>query len=76
MPRSKMDVRTRWPRAGGVEAALCAMRQKTSAAIAMRSVVHDFLSPVLEQKTIPAPRMEEKDETRVAHLGGLLDVNV
>jgi hypothetical protein len=42
----------------------------------MRSVVHDFLSPVLEQKTIPAPRMEEKDETRVAHLGGLLDVNV
>jgi hypothetical protein len=62
-------VRTRWPRAGGVEAALCAMRQEASAATAIRSVVHDFLFSLLKQKTIPTPRMEAADEVRVANLG-------
>jgi hypothetical protein len=62
-------VRTRWPRAGGVEAALCAMHQKTTMAIAMREVVHDFLSPVLNEKTVLAPQMKEADELRLANLG-------
>jgi hypothetical protein len=62
-------VRTRWPRAGGVETALCAMRQETSAVTAVRSVVHAFLLPLLQQETIPAPRMVAADEVRVANLG-------
>jgi hypothetical protein len=62
-------IRTRWPRAGGPEAAMVAMRQKTSAAVALRSVVHEFLSPILEEKAIPAPQIEEADMLRIANLG-------
>ncbi len=62
-------IRTRWPRAGGPEAAMAAMRQKTSAAVAVRSKVHEFLLPILREKTIPAPRIEEKDLLRIANLG-------
>jgi len=48
------------------------MRQKRNVAVDMRDVVRDFLSPILEQKSVRAPRMEEEDETRVAHLGELI----
>lgn len=62
-------IRTRWPRAGGPEAAMAAMRQKTSAALTLRSVVHEFLSPILGEETILAPRIEETDLLRIANLG-------
>ena len=38
------------------------MRQETSAAMAIRSVVHDFLLPLMQQKPIPTPRIDEADE--------------
>jgi hypothetical protein len=62
-------IRTRWPRAGGVEAALCAMRQKTSGATVLRAAVHQFLLPILGEKPVPAPRIEEVDLLRIANLG-------
>jgi hypothetical protein len=62
-------IRTRWPRAGGVEAALSAMRQKTTDAIVLRSIVHQFLSPILSEKTFRSPQIEEEDLRRVANLG-------
>ena len=65
-------MRTRWPRAGGVEAGLRAMRQKTNEAIQTHSAVRDFLMPILKQKTILAPRLKEADEVRIAHLGELI----
>jgi hypothetical protein len=65
-------VRTRWPRAGGIEAALSAMRQKTDGALALRSVVHELLLPVLKVTTISAPRIEEADLIRIANLGELV----
>jgi hypothetical protein len=65
-------VRTRWPRAGGLEAGLRAIRQKMCEADQTHSVVKDFLSPVLSQKTILAPRIKEEDEVRISHLGELI----
>jgi hypothetical protein len=65
-------IRIRWPRAGGVEAGLRAMRQQTSAATGIRSAVHDFLLPVLSQATIPAPRIGDANEVRLANLGELI----
>jgi len=65
-------VRTRWPRAGGIEAALRAMRQKTNEAMKTKTAVQDFLRPVLDQKTIPTPRLKQEDEVRIAHLGELV----
>jgi hypothetical protein len=65
-------IRTRWPRAGGVDAALRAMRQKTEEAEQTKAAVHNLLTPVMEAKSIPAPRMKEQDEIRLAHLGELI----
>jgi hypothetical protein len=65
-------IRTRWPRAGGVDAALRAMRQRTEEAEQTKAAVHNLLTPVMEAKSIPAPRMKEQDEIRLAHLGELI----
>lgn len=65
-------VRTRWPRAGGVDAALRAMRQRTEEAEQTKAAVHNLLTPVMKAKSIPAPRMKEQDEIRLAHLGELI----
>jgi hypothetical protein len=65
-------VRTRWPRAGGVDAALRAMRQRTEEAEQTKAAVHTLLSPLMEAKSISAPRMKEQDEIRLAHLGELI----
>jgi hypothetical protein len=62
-------IRTRWPRAGGIEAALSAMRQKTCSSIKLRSVVHQFLLPILSEKAIPTPRIEDVDMVRIANVG-------
>jgi len=65
-------VRTRWPRAGGIETGLRALRQKTDEAGQTREAVHNFLGPVLRTKSIPAPQIREEDEVRIANLGELI----
>ena len=65
-------MRTRWPRAGGIEAGLRAMRQKTDVPTALRSVVRDLLLPILTQKSILPPQMAEANELCLANLGELV----
>jgi hypothetical protein len=62
-------VQVRWPRAGGVEAGLKAMRQRRNAARDLRSAIHEFLLPILRQPFIPSPVFPPEYEVRVAHLG-------
>jgi hypothetical protein len=59
----------RWPRAGGVEAGLKAMRQRKNAASDLKSSMHDLLLPILRQRSTPSPVFPPDYEARVAHLG-------
>ena len=59
----------RWPRAGGVEAGLKAMRQRQNAAADLRSAIHRLLLPILRQPSVPSPVFLSEYEVRVAHLG-------
>lgn len=59
-------VRVRWPRAGGVDAGRCAMRQRVEVPEELRAAVRDFLFPVLSQERIEAPQIGEEWETRIA----------
>ncbi len=71
-------VQTRWPRAGGIEAGIKAMRQREFAARDLRSAVHDLLLPILrcgmmgnflKQAPLRSPSFPPEYEVRVAHLG-------
>jgi len=67
----------RWPRAGGVEAGIKAMRQREFAARDLRSAVHTFLLPILrcgtghflKQAPLRSPSFPAEFEVRVAYLG-------
>ena len=56
-------VRTRWPRAGGIDAALRAMRQKTNEAELIKVAVHSLLRPVMEAKSILGAPNERRRRT-------------
>src|SRR5215472_16603672 len=69
-------VQVRWPRAGGVEAALKAMRQRTNAAAELRAAVQSLLWPVLSfgrgrqsTSSVETPIFPAEFEARVANLG-------
>jgi hypothetical protein len=62
-------VQVRWPRAGGVEAGLKAMRQRKDAVSDLRSAIHALLLPILREPSIRSPIFPPDYEVRVAHLG-------
>jgi hypothetical protein len=70
-------VQVRWPRAGGIEAGIKAMRQRGDAASDLRSAIHHLLLPILrygfsqclKQRPFPSPLFPPEYEVRVAHLG-------
>jgi len=62
-------VQTRWPRAGGIEAGIKAMRQRENAASDLRASVHGLLLPILKRSSVPSPDFPPEYELRVAHLG-------
>src|SRR5215472_14885886 len=69
-------VQVRWPRAGGVDAGLSAMRQRPEAAVELKQAIHNLLRPVLAigegspfEAKFPAPTFPPEFEVRVAHLG-------
>jgi hypothetical protein len=67
----------RWPRAGGVETGIRAMRQRPNAARDLKCAIHRLLLPILrhgksqvfKQAPIPSPHFAAEFEIRVAHLG-------
>jgi hypothetical protein len=65
-------LRTRWPRAGGIETAMRAINQQSSTALRLRNAVRDLLAPILEQAVIIAPILLPEHEHRLAHLGELI----
>src|SRR5215831_244195 len=69
-------VQVRWPRAGGVDAGLSAMRQRPEAAVELKQAIHNLLRPVLAigegspfEAKFPATTFPPEFEVRVAHLG-------
>jgi hypothetical protein len=62
-------VQVRWPRAGGVEAGLKAMRQRKDAVRDLRSAIHDLLLPILREPSFRSPIFPPEYEVRAAHLG-------
>lgn len=62
-------VQVRWPRAGGVEAGLKAMRQRKDAVSDLRSAIHMLLLPALRETAIRSPIFPPEYEVRLAHLG-------
>jgi hypothetical protein len=64
-------VRTRWPRAGGVEAALQAMEHTSAIAGELRGAVHSVMRPVLSYPQTP-PIITSEMKLQIAHLGELV----
>src|ERR1700691_6189263 len=62
-------VQVRWPRAGGVEAGLKAMRQRKDAVRDLRAAMCDLLLPILREPSIRSPVFPADYEVRVAYLG-------
>ncbi len=62
-------IRTRWPRAGGVEAALRAMKHDRQLAVDVKTAVHELILPILAHSSIPAPDFPEVLFTRLANIG-------
>lgn len=61
-------LRIRWPRAGGVEAAMMAMEQDRSVSEQLKKLVHEFVLPVLSQERIDAPQLGQETKLRIANL--------
>jgi hypothetical protein len=59
-------VRVRWPRAGGIDAGLRALRQKDELKAELQIAVHEFLLLVLSQGPIEAPAIGSDWERRIA----------
>jgi hypothetical protein len=64
--------RVRWPRAGGVEAAMMAMNQDRSVSERMKELVHEFFLPVLSQQKIDAPKLGHEMMLRIANLSEIV----
>jgi len=62
-------IQVRWPRAGGIEAGIKAMRLRRNASEDLRKAMHQFLLPILTRQSILPPHFTEEFELRVAHLG-------
>ncbi|MGD0909136.1 MAG: hypothetical protein ABSA96_16260, partial [Candidatus Acidiferrales bacterium] len=63
-------LRVRWPRAGGVETALMAMKHTVGTAKVLREAVHSLLKPILEKPNSPA--ISAGMEYRIANLSELI----
>jgi hypothetical protein len=61
-------VQVRWPRAGGVEAGLKAMRQRKNALSDLRAAVHNLLLPIVRETAIRSPIFPSENEVRLVHL--------
>lgn len=61
-------IRTRWPRAGGVKAALQAMEHTNAVVADLRQAVHSLLLPILSHSQTP-PAIPLQIKTRIANLG-------
>lgn len=64
--------RVRWPRAGGVEAAMMAMEQDRSVSEQLKKLVHEYLLPVLSQSKIDAPKLGHEMLLRIANLSEIV----
>jgi hypothetical protein len=65
-------IRIRWPRAGGVEAAIIAISHNSELADELRQTVHGVLLPILEAPEIYVPALSSDMELRIASLGELI----
>lgn len=61
-------IRTRWPRAGGVETGLQAMEHTDMVKAELRKAVHSLMLPILSNPQT-APTILEKIKLRIANLG-------
>jgi hypothetical protein len=61
-------VRVRWPRAGGVETGLRAMKHTVNVSVELRGAVQALLLPILSSPQV-APRIPEEIERKIANLG-------
>jgi hypothetical protein len=61
-------IRTRWPRAGGVDAALRAMKHTNTDVVELRQAVHSLLLSILSNSQT-APVIPSQIEKRIANLG-------
>jgi len=64
--------RVRWPRAGGVEAAMMAMEQDRTVSEQLKKLVHKYLLPVLSQPKIDAPKLAHEMQLRIANLSEIV----
>jgi hypothetical protein len=64
--------RVRWPRAGGVEAAMMAMEQDRSVSEQLKKLVHGYLLPVLSQQKIDAPKLGREMLLRIGNLSEIV----
>jgi hypothetical protein len=62
-------IRTRWPRAGGKDAAISAMRQNRRVAVDVKTAVHAFMDPIFNRSEVAPPNVPEPLLDRLANLG-------
>jgi hypothetical protein len=62
-------IRTRWPRAGGTNAAMMAMRQDRQVAVDVKAAIQAFVGPVFSRPVVAAPNFPEPLRRRLASLG-------
>ena len=65
-------IRTRWPRAGGADAAMRAMRQNREVPQRVKARVHALMSPILMESEVAAPVFPDRLFQRLANLGELI----
>jgi hypothetical protein len=65
-------VRVRWPRVGGVAAAIRAIEQEDRAGAELKETVHKFLFPILSWPEIEPPEFPEPLMTRLANLSEMV----
>lgn len=62
-------IRTRWPRAGGPEAALRAMKQDRQVALDVKAAIHGVMLPILSHPEVASPAFPNSLFNRLASLG-------
>jgi hypothetical protein len=62
-------IRTRWPRAGGKDAAMSAMRQDRRVAMDVKTAIHAFMDPIFSRSEVAPPNIPEPLLHRLANLG-------
>jgi len=61
-------IQVRWARAGGIQTGIKAMEQSREGVEELQSAVHAMMTPILSQKSISAPNIDESIKLRLANL--------